>query len=139
MSKKHIGYLLKNINDKQRTRADADLKRYHLTLAQSRVIAFLNAKGGAATQKEIELFLEVSHPTVVGIVSRMEQNGHVTSWMDAKDKRNKIVQVTDEAKAIRMELEKNMLASEQRMMQSFSEEEVEKLRGMLTTICNNLD
>ena len=71
MPQKDVGYFIKNINDRLKVRADADLKSYNLTLAQSRVLAFLNNQGGSATQKEIEVFLEVSHPTVVGIVSRM--------------------------------------------------------------------
>ena len=69
MSEKDIGYLIKNINDRLKAKADADLKRYNITLAQSRIFAFLNGKGGQATQKEIEIFLEVSHHNVVGIVS----------------------------------------------------------------------
>ena len=68
MPKKDVGYLIKYINDKLKVKADAELKQYNLTLTQSRVFAFLNSCGGQATQKEIEVFLEVSHPTVVGIV-----------------------------------------------------------------------
>ena len=82
MEEKDIGYLIKNINDKLKVKADADLKHSNLTLAQSRVLAFLDRRGGQATQKEIEVYLEVSHPTVVGIISRMKQNGHLRCWVD---------------------------------------------------------
>ena len=71
MLQKDIGYLIKNINDKLKVKADADLKHSKLTLAQSRVLAFLDSQGGQATQKEIEVYLEVSHPTVVGIISEI--------------------------------------------------------------------
>lgn len=139
MLQKDIGYLIKNINDKLKVRADADLKHCNLTLAQSRVLAFLNDRGGRATQKEIEVFMDVSHPTIVGIVSRMEQNGHVTCWIDPNDKRNKIVQLTRQAEAMGLDMEQRILANESKMLTSLSDEDVEQLRRMLTVIYNNLE
>ena len=127
MQKRDIGYLSKNINDKLKAKADADLKHYNLTLAQSRVLTFLHFNGGQATQKEIEVFLDVSHPTVVGIVSRMEQNGHVTSWIDENDKRNKIVKLTGAAEALSTDMEHNISANEQKMLTFLSDEEIEQL------------
>lgn len=139
MLKKDVAYLIKNINDKLKVKADADLKRYNLTFTQSRVFAFLNGKGGQATQKEIELFLEVSHPTVVGIVSRMEQNGYVTTWLDDKDKRNKIVKLTKQAEEIGIDMEQNMLENERMLLAPLSAEESERLKEMLTAIYNQLE
>ena len=139
MLERDIGYLIKNINDKLKMKADADLKQYNLTLAQSRVFAFLHNNGGQATQKEIEVFLEVSHPTVVGLVSRMEQNGHVTSWIDDQDKRNKIVKLTEAAKALGIDMEHDISANEQKMLSSLSEADIEHLREMLAAIYKNLE
>ena len=139
MLERDIGYLIKNINDKLKAKADADLKQYNLTLAQSRVFAFLHTNGGQATQKEIEVFLEVSHPTVVGIVSRMEQNGHVTTWIDEQDKRNKIVQLTVQAEALGIDMEQDISANEQKMLTSLSDADIERLREMLLTIYKNLE
>ena len=139
MPQKDIGYLIKNINDKLKVKADADLKHSNLTLAQSRVLTFLARQDGQATQKEIEIFLEVSHPTIVGIISRMEQNGHLICWVDKKDKRNKIVALTEQAKALSDEMEQRISATERRLLASLSEEEIEKLNQMLLTIYNNLE
>lgn len=139
MPKRDIGYLIKNINDKLKVKADADLKHYNLTFAQSRVFAFLHNCGGQATQKEIEVFLEVSHPTVVGIVSRMEQNGHVVSHTDNHDKRNKIVKLTKQAQALGMNMEHNIFVNEQKMLASLSDTDIERLREMLLVIYKNLE
>lgn len=79
MEQFQIGCLLKMITDKIKMRADADLAQQGLTLTQSRVLGYLDRSGGQATQKEIEGFLQVSHPTVAGIINRMEQNGFVRS------------------------------------------------------------
>ena len=124
MQKRDVGYLIKNISDKLKVKADAELKQYNLTLTQSRVFAYLGRRGGQATQKEIEVFLEVSHPTVVGIVSRMEQNGYVTSW-PSEDGRNKNVKLTSQAEAIGTEMEQRILAKEQALLAPLSLEDQE--------------
>lgn len=139
MKHKDIGYLIKNINDKLKINADADLKHYNLTLAQSRVLAFLDKQGGSATQKELEIYLEVSHPTVVGIVRRMEQNGHLRCHMDMNDKRNKIIELTEQAKVIGAEMEQRVLANERKLLASFSHEDIQKLMQMLLKMYNNLE
>lgn len=139
MNKKDLGYLIKSINDKLKVKADADLKRYNLTFTQSRVFAFLHEKGGLATQKEVELFLEVSHPTVVGIISRMEQNGYVETWFDEKDKRNKCIKLTKKAEEIGINMEQHMLENEKLLLSSLSEGDAERLKEMLFEIYKNLD
>lgn len=138
MPKKDVGFLIKSINDKLKVKADADLKHFDLTFTQSRVFAYLQERGGQATQKEIEVFLNVAHPTVVGIVSRMEQNGYVTSFLD-KDKRNKIVQFTQKAREIGIDMEQHMQENEQNLLAPLSQDEAEQLREMLTAIYNHLE
>ena len=139
MPQKDIGYLIKNINDKLKVKADADLKHSNLTLAQSRVLAFLDSRGGQATQKEIEVYLEVSHPTVVGIISRMEKNGHLRCRVDETDKRNKIVALTEQAKALGEEMEQRISANEKMLLASLSEADIKKLKQLLLIIYNNLE
>lgn len=139
MPNQDIGYLLKNITDKLKGKADADLKRYNLTFTQSQVLAFLHDNSGQATQKEIEMFLKVSHPTVVGVVSRMEQNGYVTCWFDAQDRRNKIVQLTRQAEEIGNEMNQNINQNEKLLLASLSDDEVQQLQRMLAILYNNLE
>lgn len=79
---KDIGMLLKQINDKLKIIADNSLKESGLTISQTRVMQIIHEKGGEVTQKEIEKHLQVSHPTVVGIVSRLEKNGYLSCRVD---------------------------------------------------------
>lgn len=139
MPQMDVGYLIKSINDKLQVKADAELKEYGLTFAQCRVMAFLESRGGEATQKEIELFLLVAHPTVVGIVSRMEQNGYVTSRTDRRDKRNKLVRLTSKAEEIGLDMEQNVLRNEKRLLAPLSDEERVQLKQMLRVIYDHLE
>lgn len=138
MDSRHVGYLMKGINDKLKVSADNNLKNHKLTLTQSRVLAFLNSRGSIATQKEIEEFLEVSHPTVVGIVSRMEQNGHVTTWMDPENRRNKMVQLTEQARMIGTDMDSMINAQEEMILKGLTPEQIEELKNMLLVIYKNL-
>lgn len=138
MQKRDAGYLIKSINDRLKVKADADLKKYNLTFTQSRVFAFLKEKGGQATQKEIEVFLGVSHPTVVGVVSRMEQNGYVVCWMD-EDRRNKNVKLTVQANAVGADMERHMVDKERELLAPLSEEDAQRLKDMLWAVYKGLD
>ena len=109
-----------------------------LTLTQSRVLGYLNHNGGQATQKEIEGFLQVSHPTVVGIIGRMEQNGFVYCWLDPADKRSKIVCQTERAAAIAQDMHATIQATEQQMLRSLTPEQIAALESALRTIYADL-
>lgn len=137
MLKNDVGYLIKSINDKLRVRADAELKQYHLTMSQSRVLVYLRSQGGQATQKEIETFLDVAHPTVVGLVSRMEQNGYVTCW-PCEDGRNKYVKLTPQAEAIDKDMQRNQLKNEEMLLAPLSPKDRERLRDLLLTVAEHL-
>lgn len=139
LREKDIGYLIKNINDKMKVHADRQLKDFGLTISQSRVMAFLDEMGGSATQKQIEVFLEVSHPTVVGIVSRMENSGYLVCRFDEADKRNKIVTLTDKANRLGADLERSVLQHETEMLATLSQDEVKQLKRMLGVIYENLN
>ena len=130
--------LIKSINDKIKVHADADLKSHDLTLSQSRVLMFLVKNDGKATQKEIEDFLKVSHPTVVGLVSRMKENGFVTVMQDTDDRRNKVVTLTDTAIKTGSNMDKVVAGMEAKMLKSLSAEQIKQLTEMLETIYRNI-
>lgn len=138
MHAKGIGYLIKSIDDKLKVRADAQLKNAGLTLSQSRVLVFLNDAGGKATQKEIEDFLEVSHPTVVGIVSRMERSGFLTTWFDSKQQRSKMVMLTDKARRIGKDMDAMVEKQEAAMLEGLTDEQAALLEKALLTIYRNV-
>ena len=133
-----IGCLLKMITDKIKIQADANLAQHDLTLTQSRVLGYLARNGGTATQKEIEGFLQVSHPTVAGVIGRMEQKGFVTCRPDPSDKRSKIVCQTERAAAISQDMHATIQATEQQMLRSLTPEQITSLESTLRTIYADL-
>lgn len=139
MKKNSIGGIIKYISDKVRQKADNNLKDHNVTLSQVRILNFLWRQEGSCSQKQIENFLQVSHPTVVGLVSRMEQSGYIQTSVSPDDKRNKIVTVTDSGMALASELCRFMDDMDNRMLEGLSEEQQSQLADMLLTVAKNLE
>ncbi|MCD7872773.1 MAG: MarR family transcriptional regulator [Clostridiales bacterium] len=99
---------------------------------------FICKKGGKVTQKEIEHHLAVSHPTTVGIVSRLQKTGLVDCFVDDDDRRNKIVCATDKAYEIENLLFRHIKETENRLTDGFSADDISNLRNLLYRIYENL-
>lgn len=134
-----IGGTLKYTCDRVRCIADGNLKKYDLTLSQVRILRFIQLNGGECSQKQIEDFLRVSHPTVVGLVCRLEQNGFITSNISSKDRRNKIIKSTQKAKDVSLQLRSQMDRTDEKMLKDFSDEEKETFLSFLKRIIDNLN
>ena len=90
MEEKFFGPMMKKISEEMDRTANIEIKKYNLTLTQARVILFLaRSERNTATQKELEDFLHVSHPTTVTIVESMETKKMVKTSFDDADRRMK--------------------------------------------------
>lgn len=136
---KDIGPLIKMLNDKLKASADASLKESGLTFSQTIVMEFVHKQGGQTTQKEVEEHMGVAHPTVVGIISRLEKNGFLTCGMDESNRRNKIVRETDKALKMSKKMQSDRTKTERRLTKGLSDEELGELRRMLLKIYQNIE
>ena len=105
----------------------------------SRVLGFLAHHQNRAPQKEIEDFLNVSHPTVVGIINRLEQSGFVERLSDPEDRRSRIVSATEQAQSLSHEIELQIDENERQMVRGLTEQETVELKRMLQVIAKNLE
>lgn len=135
---KKIGHMFKMISDRMKADGDAALKKKNLTFTQSQVLRYVRFHEGKATQKEIEDYFQVSHPTVVGIVTRMENNGYLHCYTDAKDKRQKICELTETGYAVGEAIHAEIMERDRRLVEGLEEEEVTELMRMLEIVYRNL-
>ena len=89
-------------------------------------------------QKDIEDFFEIKHPTVIGIIQRMEAKGFVESAIDPDDKRQRIITVTDSAVELEKKLNKHSAEAEKRMVEGLSPDEVSDLKRLLYAVYKNI-
>lgn len=134
-----IGRLIKMIHDRMKTRMDAMLKENDLTLSQMRVLEYVHIQENQTTQKEIEEYLGVAHPTVVGIVSRLEKNGFLQCYRNPENKRNKIVCSTEKARSLSSFLSENKKQIDTQITAGLSEKEVSEFCRILHIIYHNLE
>ena len=133
----NVIFLLKHIDHQIKAGIDAQLKEQDLTLSQSMVLFRLNQNGGCLSQKELQKLLKVSHPTIVGLVKRLEKSGYVRCETDQNDKRYRLVYLTETAESFMKEQEAQRERNISRATDGLSDEEVAELTRMLNIINEN--
>lgn len=136
--KKDTAYLLKIINDSFHSKVDAQLRSRNMTASQSRVLFFINKSGGKTTQKKIEEFLEVSHPTVVGLLSRLQKSGYIECGFDEEHGKNKIVTATQKAHDFSKEMENFFHINNEKLVSGLSADEKTELERLLMVLYENV-
>lgn len=138
MLESSVFMLMKKINDGILAQMNQDLKAWDLTFAQVQVLRFLHHNGGEAMQKDIEKDFQISHPTTVGLVTRLEKNGFVETRTDTRDRRNKIVALTPKAATHFKVSQNDRQMHDAIFLAGLSEEDQKRLRQYLLTIQDNI-
>lgn len=109
-----------------------------LTPVQCIIIEFLGCRPNrCATQKEIEQHLRVRHPTVSGIIKRMEQKGLVRCVPNGEDRRVKDVYLSEKADAYKDRLLASNVTIQQRLTAGMSLADQQELVRLLSIILDN--
>ena len=134
-----IGFLVKLVHDAIDRRINQELEDQHLTNSQMSVLSYLCRRGEADTTiRDIQDFLNVSHPTAAGLVRRLEQKGFVHLTTDPRDRRARIVR-PDASVIQNARLEpKPTLHMEERLLQGLSDEECRQLCSLLMRVYENI-
>jgi DNA-binding MarR family transcriptional regulator len=133
-----IGRMVKLISAQMQRKGDAMMKSEGLTLTQMNTMWFIHREGGEVTQKQIEQYLGVSHPTVVGIISRMEKNGFLVSTVDPKDRRGRKIRTTEKADRFRDAARAHKRRGERILSSRLTEDELKELMRMLRIVYENV-
>lgn len=135
----YFGPMMKKIAEEQERKANRQIKKYRLTLTQAKIIIFLyKNENMTTTQKELEDYLSVSHPTTVTIVKSMQLKGFIECYTDINDKRMKIIKLIWGDEQIYKELYENAKNIEKNMLKGFSKSETEQLSLYLNRIYKNV-
>jgi DNA-binding MarR family transcriptional regulator len=108
------------------------LKEYKLYSAQWSILYTLK-RFGIMTQTEIWQYLHVEAPTVTRTLVKLEQRKLIIR-KEGKDKRERIVQLTEEAQILIPKIEERIDQVEQQLMLSLSMDEVNQLTHLLKKI-----
>lgn len=120
----HFGHLIRILHwccDQEMTE---NLEKMDLTASQGWVLMFVFHRGNRPTYaKDVELRLRLSHPTVSGLLSRLEQKGFIALETDPRDRRSKRIVLLEKGRACQEMTHQQILENESRIVQGFTPEE----------------
>ena len=136
----HYGHLVRILHwccDQTMTEA---LNNMGLTASQGRLMAFVARRGQQPTYaRDVEAELRLTHPTVSGLLSRLEQKGFVELITDPNDRRSKQIVISEKGLACHERMHEVILENESRIVKGFTEEEqalfFEFLQRAIDNVC----
>ena len=133
------GQLMKFITCSIEKEMNAQLREHDLTAGQGALLKMLIDHGEPVPMKELEKWLHISQPTVVGLVKRCESKGLVKTSGKPGDKRVKLVEVTDKGMTISKETYNSIKQVQDQLTGGLSEKEAEVLEILLRKVCTNFE
>ena len=137
-NKEEIGFLVHRIDKTIKANMDNELSKHDLTFSQSQVLRHIQKNKGTISQKKLQELMNVSHPTIVGLVQRLEAKGYVETSIDPEDRRSKIVRTTDLADKFKKDLISSRQRFDKKMLKGLNEEELDELYRMLDHMYSNI-
>ena len=133
------GLYIKWINEAIAAEANRNLKRHNLTMSQCHVLmALFRREERSASLKELEGMFGVSQPTMAGLAARLEAKGLITGFADPRDRRVKLVRLTEAGLTICQASHQEIMATEERITDALSSEERALFLDMLRRIHDSL-
>lgn len=116
----------------------AALETMDLTAAQGHIIGYLSQQPQPPCPRDIEKTFQLSHPTVSGLLSRLEQKGFIALCPDPADRRCKRIHLLPRGMECHETISQIICASEERMVRDFTPEEKEQFASFLNRTITNM-
>ena len=134
----HYGHLLRHLHccaDQAMTEALASVE---LTAAQGHILGFVTHSPEPPCPRDLEEAFRLSHPTVSGLLARLEKKGFLELRTDEHDRRCKRIYLLPKGRACSDMMHRTIMETEQRLAQGFSEEEKELFSQFLKRAIANM-
>lgn len=113
------------------------LAKMELTSSQGHIMGFLCRQSSPPCARDIEQFFQLSHPTVSGILTRLEKKGFIEFRPDQLDRRCKRIHVLPKGVECHQRIIDAIRENEARMMAGFSQEERSQFSAFLDRAIEN--
>ncbi len=114
------------------------LAEMDITSAQGHVMCYLALQDTPPCPRDVEAALQLSHPTVSGILCRLARKGFLQIRLDTADRRCKRIHLLPKGQACISCMEQTISGIEQRIVQGFSEEEKRHFADFLNRAIINM-
>ena len=134
----HYGHQLRILHWQFDQAVSNALAQMDLTAAQGHIMGFLSHRKEPPCSKDIEEAFQLSHPTVSGILSRLEQKGFIQLRTDPEDRRCKRIYILEKGIQCHELMHKTIQNNEKRIVEGFSPEEQELFGQLLQRAITNM-
>lgn len=131
----HLIRILQNCSDQTMNNA---LSSMELTGAQGCVMGFIHHRSEPPCAKDIEEAFQLSHPTVSGLLARLEKKGFIEFRPDENDRRYKRIYSLEKGQQLHETVHAAIRSNDERLVQDFSEEEKELFHALLLRAIHNM-
>ena len=115
------------------------LSNLNLSVTQAKILFLLkNSTRNEICQKDISACFGITHSTCSEILDRLKEKGLITEYVSAKDRRRKVIKLTDAGDKICSEFNDGVKRTEERLNLGISDEELDALIGILNKMINNM-
>lgn len=114
------------------------LGKMDLTASQGRVMGFIARQETPPCSKDIEKAFGLSHPTVSGIISRLESKEFVEQRSDPADRRRKRLYILPKAHECFATMDAAIADIEKQIVKDFSAEEKTQFMALLDRAIENM-
>ena len=114
------------------------LETMELIAAQGHIMGYLAHQKQPPCPRDVEKEFHLSHPTVSGLLSRLEQKGFIELRTDPDDRRCKRIYILPKGKECHDLMHQTILSNEQRIVDGFSPEEQELFGALLQRAIQNM-
>ena len=134
MADMHIGYLIKQVFLMNQARLNTIFAEFDLTASQTFTLIYLfkaHVRGGQVHQKDIEDAMDISNPSVTGILNRLEHKGLIHRVASTKDARVKNIVVSEQALELDKILREKFKENEEELVTALNDEEIACMQSCL--------
>ena len=135
---RHYGHLIRILHWCTDQSMTAALEKMDLTAAQGHIMGFLSRQSQPPCPRDIEEAFHLSHPTVSGLLSRLEQKGFIALRTDPNDRRCKRIYIQPRGQECHQTMHQTIRSNEERLVQDFSPEEKELFLNFLQRAIANM-
>ena len=140
MGKCLIGRMIKRVNNRFENEVNRLMSEHNITRSQMDLLIYTfikNNEGKEVNQVDIERELNLTNPTVTGLINRLEKKAYIKREISQKGAKYKSIVVTEEGIALIKKGRQIAESVEKRMLSILEKEEKEELARLLKKVIDN--
>lgn len=134
----HFGHLIRILHCRTSSAVTRALSSMDLTASQGQLMGYLAHCQTPPCPKDIEQVFRLSHPTVSGLLSRLEKKGFLALRPDEDDRRCRRVYLLPKGKECIALMDRTIQENEERIIQGFLPEEQAAFSAYLHRAIENM-